>query len=119
MVFIDFLDWDLFYYEMHIPLPCSTMAFAFGWFQKGKTIIASTAPKGKEVEVTCYASACLILSFTEEFLEPAVRYLTAATEILGDYPFSRIDLILLPRCFACMGLARLVFVSDCRCKNEL
>ena len=97
----------LFYYEMSMPLPCSTLALAIGTFAKSsKEIDVIAGPSGKVVPVAMYSSKSRIDDFGNEFMELACDYLTAATELLGDYPFSRLDLVLMPRCFACMGLER-------------
>lgn len=46
----------------------------------------------------------------EEFGGRIPGFLNAAFKILGPHPFSRLDLVILPRCFASMGLARLAFI---------
>ena len=53
-----------------------------------------------------YACQSKITSMEEEFLTLSANYLESACHLLGEYPFSRMDLVLMPRCFACMGLAR-------------
>ena len=90
-----------------MPLPCSTLALAIGNFVKSsKQIDVKVASSGKLVPVAMYAPESRICDFVSEFMEPACDYLAAATELLGDYPFSRLDLVMMPRCFACMGLER-------------
>ena len=92
---------------MSIPLPCSTLALAIGAFvRSSQTIYVKAGSLGKVVPVAMYAPKARIDSFVDEFMEPAGEYLTAAIDLLGDYPFSRLDLVLMPRCFACMGLER-------------
>ena len=41
-----------------------------------------------------------------EFAEYIPRYLSALFEMLGAHPFSRLDVIIMPKCFASIGLAR-------------
>ncbi|PIK33190.1 putative aminopeptidase O-like [Apostichopus japonicus] len=50
----------------------------------------------------------------EEFGGRIPGFLNAAFKILGPHPFSRLDLVILPRCFASMGLASpsIVFISQ-------
>ena len=90
-----------------MPLPSSTLALAIGGFVKSSVelnVIAGSS--GKVVPVAMYAPDSCINDFGNEFMELARGYLTAAIELLGDYPFSRLDLVMMPRCFACMGLER-------------
>lgn len=102
-----------------MALPCSTMAFAFGWFSQSHPTIVETLPNRKPVEISCFAPPSLLAAFAEEFLAVSAKYLIAATEILGEYPFDRMDLVILPRCFACMGLERyalyLIVTIICDC----
>lgn len=92
---------------MSMPLPCSTLALAVGNFVRSPvTVEVKAGSSGKVVPVTMYAPSSHIKSFVDEFLELSCAYLTAASELLGEYPFSRLDLVLMPRCFACMGLER-------------
>ena len=90
-----------------MPLPCSTLALAIGNFTiSSKQIDVEVRSSGKLVPVAMYAPESRIHDFVGEFMDPACDYLAAATELLGDYPFSRLDLVMMPRCFACMGLER-------------
>lgn len=93
---------------MSIPLPSSTLAFAFGnFFRSTKTVSVNCPYKdSKVIEVAMYACQSKITSMEEEFLTLSANYLESACHLLGEYPFSRMDLVLMPRCFACMGLAR-------------
>ena len=94
---------------MSTALPCSTLALAIGHFQQSEQSFHVDDPiSGKQIPVTMYAACSLIDPFTKEFLQPACDYLKAAMELLGEYPFSRLDLVMMPRCFACMGLERYV-----------
>ncbi|XP_065058090.1 uncharacterized protein LOC135685920 [Rhopilema esculentum] len=100
-----FVEQGLFYYEMSMPLPCSTLAIAIGSYDKSQiSVDVCTGLSGKVVPVSMYAPKSLIGRFANEFQDLACDYLTAASGLLGEYPFSRLDLVLMPRCFACMGL---------------
>ena len=51
-----------------------------------------------------------ILHFVEaEFSHHLPRYQAACYETLGPHPFRRLDVLVMPKCFASLGLARLVF----------
>ena len=90
-----------------MPLPSSTLALAIGGFVKSSVEInVKAGSSGKVVPVAMYAPDSCINDFGCEFMDLACGYLAAATEMLGDYPFSRLDLVMMPRCFACMGLER-------------
>ena len=50
-----------------------------------------------------------ILHFVEaEFSHHLPRYQAACFEVLGSHPFHRQDVLVLPKCFASLGLARFV-----------
>ena len=95
---------------MKIPLPSSTLAFAFGKFKgSSRSIQVSNCRQNDDpftVPVTLYATESKIGGFEEEYLDCAGRYLEMCCKVLGDYPFSRLDLVVMPRSFACMGLER-------------
>lgn len=106
---------DVYYFEMSIPLPNSTLAFAFGKLAKSSsTLTVSTAPNSKPVTISLYAPQSKINQFEEEYLSLASKYVCYTCQLLGEYPFSRLDLVIMPRSFACMGLAspNLIFLSQ-------
>ena len=96
---------------MTMALPSSTLAFAFGKFERSsKTIWTSCPPNFKPVKISLYASKSKLRLFEEEYLDLTAKYLISACELLGEYPFSRLDLVIMPRCFGCMGLERYLFL---------
>ncbi|KAL9973834.1 hypothetical protein ACROYT_G020340 [Oculina patagonica] len=106
-----------FHYEMDSPLPCSTLAVAVGWWRCRQSRNAETKNGGNpDVPVTCrlFAPPSLIDSAADELLGYAPKFLEASCELLGPYPFRRLDMLVLPKCFACMGLKspNLVFLSQ-------
>eukprot|EP00111_Clytia_hemisphaerica_P016524 TCONS_00048996-protein len=109
---------DVFCFEMKIPLPSSTLAFAFGKFQRSSRVIQVPNCRREDdqftVPVTLYAAGSKIGEFEEEYLDCAGRYLEKCCQVLGDYPFSRLDLVIMPRSFACMGLEspNMMFLSQ-------
>ena len=90
---------------MNIPLPCSTLALAIGWFEFRQT---STIGLSSTIKCCVFSAASVIDEASKELLPQCTKYITAACELLGPYPFTRMDLVILPRCFACMGLMRYV-----------
>ena len=88
---------------MNIPLPCSTLALAIGWFECRQT---PTVALSSTVQCRVFSAASVISETSQELLPKCTKYVTAACELLGPYPFNRMDLVILPRCFACMGLMR-------------
>jgi aminopeptidase O len=94
-----------FLYEMNIPLPCSTLALAIGWFECRQT---STVALSSTIPCRVFSAPSVINEASEELLPRCTKYVTTACELLGPYPFTRVDLVILPRCFACMGLMRCV-----------
>ena len=72
-----------------------------------------------DVPVTCrlFAPPSLIDNAAEELLGYAPNFLEASCELLGPYPFRRLDVLVLPKCFACMGLKRYVF-QGCHGQGE-
>lgn len=92
-----------FLYEMNIPLPCSTLALAIGAFECRQT---STVALSCTIPCRVFSATSLINVACEELLPRCAKYVTAACGLLGPYPFTRMDLVILPRCFACMGLMR-------------
>ena len=98
-------------YEMGTPLPCATLAVAVGWWECRRSRNADTTNGVNiKVPVTCrlFAPPSLIDSAAGELLSYAPKFLEASCELLGPYPFRRLDMLILPKCFACMGLKRLV-----------
>lgn len=103
-----------YHYEMDCPLPCSTLALAVGWWECRLSRTADTKNgDNPSVPVTCrlFAPPSLIDRAAEELLEYAPKFLEASCELLGPYPFRRLDMLVLPKCFACMGLKRLVYIQ--------
>lgn len=99
---------------MDCPLPCSTLALAVGWWECRLSRTADTKNgDNPSVPVTCrlFAPPSLIDRAAEELLEYAPKFLEASCELLGPYPFRRLDMLVLPKCFACMGLKRLVYIQ--------
>lgn len=100
-----------YHYEMDCPLPCSTLAVAVGWWQCRQSRNAETKNgSSPHVPVTCrlFAPPSLIDTAANELLGYAPKFLEASCELLGPYPFRRLDMLVLPKCFACMGLKRSV-----------
>ena len=96
---------------MNIPLPCSTLALAIGWFECCQT---STVALSSTIPCRVLSAKSVLHEASEELLPRCTKYVTAACELLGPYPFTRMDLVILPRCFACMGLMRCVFLKTRR-----
>lgn len=106
---MNFLLSVTFLYEMSIPLPCSTLAIAVGWWHSRPSRNALTKNgDGPHMPITCrlFAPASLIDSAADELLGYVPQFLEASCELLGSYPFKRLDILVLPKCFACMGLKR-------------
>ena len=102
---------------MDCPLPCSTLAVAVGWWQCRQSQNAETKNgSNPDLPVTCrlFAPPSLIDTAANELLGYAPRFLEASCELLGPYPFKRLDMLVLPKCFACMGLKRLAYRSKCQ-----
>ncbi|KAK3699893.1 hypothetical protein QZH41_016548 [Actinostola sp. cb2023] len=105
------------YYEMDSALPCSTLALAVGWlaYREGSPAMVPTT-QGSQRPIPCriIAVPSLIDVASTQLLEHSSRYLVEACKLLGPYPFDRLDLLILPRCFACMGLKspNLAFLSQ-------
>ena len=90
-----------------MPLPSSTLAFIFGKLAQSSKSITVTCPQtSKRVAVSLYATASKIDDFENEYLNLSSEYLISTCEKLGSYPFSRLDIVLMPPPFACMGLQR-------------
>eukprot|EP00794_Sanderia_malayensis_P007134 gene7134-7939_t len=105
----------LFCYEMSVAMPSSTLALLFGNYHESvEKYSVSCGTSQKKVSVRAYAAKSLLNQFTAEFLHLASLYIVAASNLLGEYPFSRLDLVLMPRCFACLGLEspNLAFLSQ-------
>ena len=105
-----------YHYEMDCPLPCSTLAVAVGWWQCRQSQNAETKNgSDPDLPVTCrlFAPPSLIDAAANELLGYAPKFLEASCELLGPYPFKRLDMLVLPECFACMGLKRLAYRSKC------
>lgn len=97
------------YFEMDIALPCSTLALAVGWLPYREGPIATVPTQdGSTRQIPCriVAAPSLIDKAADQLLHHIHTYVEAACELLGPYPFDRLDLLILPRCFACMGLKR-------------
>lgn len=90
---------------MDIPLPCSTLALAIGWFEFRQT---STKALSSSISCRVFSAPSMINEASNELLPSCTKFVSAACELLGPYPFTRMDLVILPRCFACMGLMRYV-----------
>lgn len=96
-------------YEMETPLPCSTLAVAAGWWECRQSRLALTKNgDNPSLPVTCrmFAPPSVINRAADELLGYAPKFVEAACELLGPYPFRRLDMLILPKCFACMGLKR-------------
>ena len=103
--YINSEDTNTYCFEMSMPLPSSTLAFAFGKFACSSQVIPVLYETNKNViPVSLYASQSKIASFEQEYLELSAKYLKSACTILGEFPFSRVDLVVLPKSFACLGL---------------
>ncbi|XP_022800692.1 uncharacterized protein LOC111338453 [Stylophora pistillata] len=116
-------DQVTYHYEMDCPLPCSTLALAVGWWQCRLSRTADTKNgDNPNVPVTCrlFAPPSLIDRAAEELLGYAPKFLEASCELLGPFPFRRLDMLVLPKCFACMGLKspNLVFLSQSLLSGE-
>ncbi|XP_072019031.1 aminopeptidase O-like [Amphiura filiformis] len=61
-----------------------------------------------------YAPASILPMAVTEFAEYIPRYMSALFEMLGAHPFPRLDVVIMPKCFASIGLASpsIVFVSQ-------
>ncbi len=97
---------------MSIALPSSTLALLCGNYDQSEEISVQCARSSKEIPVTCYAPPSVLQPFAKEFLHLAGSYLVSASRLLGEYPFARLDLVLMPRCFACLGLERYRFCFE-------
>lgn len=99
---------------MSIPLPCSTLAIAVGWwhFRQSRNALTENGDS-PHVPISCrlFAPASLIDSAADELLGYVPQFLEASCELLGPYPFKRLDILVLPKCFACMGLKRWVWIE--------
>lgn len=88
---------------MDKPLPCSTLALAIGWFEFCQT---STVALSSSLSCRVFSAPSMIKEASNELLPSCTKFVSTACELLGPYPFTRMDLVILPRCFACMGLMR-------------
>eukprot|EP00118_Oscarella_pearsei_P018862 m.196301 g.196301 ORF g.196301 m.196301 type:complete len:1257 (+) comp39530_c0_seq50:134-3904(+) len=106
---------DRHFYSMATPLPCSCVSFAAGYFHASPTIQAACQSDGCQSSIPCrlFTSESLLSSIMEEFHADLPKYTKAACDLLGPYPYKRVDVVILPRSFGCMGLAspNLVFLS--------
>uniref|UniRef100_A0A0L8H6D7 Uncharacterized protein n=3 Tax=Octopus bimaculoides TaxID=37653 RepID=A0A0L8H6D7_OCTBM len=120
-----------YFYQSTMLLPSSTLAIAVGqWEHATITHLMSTYQDSQQNQkwvpefcasmhgscsvnysktpVPCrvFAPRSLILKAESEFKSYLPKCLTKACSILGPYPFRRLDILITPSCFSCLGLTR-------------
>lgn len=106
---------------MLLPVPCSVIALAIGSFASSQVMFidrSSTrnydqsldSDRQQKDKIACkiYSAPILIDIACKKLLDWTIKYLTTAQIMLRDYPFDKLDIVVLPRCFGCLGLARYV-----------
>jgi aminopeptidase O len=116
---------DHYYFSMPCVLPCCCIGFAAGSFSSTPIQYVSCPayllsgmqekPDVVQMDISCrlVTSRSLLETAQLEYGHRLPTFLQAACELLGPYPYTRLDIVILPRSFGCMGLANpnVVFLS--------
>lgn len=100
---------QLYYYYTKMILPLSTLCLAIGFWKQKKIPLKIGDPA-----CTLYAPSKLFEKAFHEFANYIPRSIQASTRIIGPFPFSRIDFLIVPRGFGSLGMAspNLIFLSQ-------
>lgn len=103
----------IYYYEMDCLLFCLILVLVVGWWECWLfRIVDIKNGDNFNVLVMC----CLFVLFSlidrvvEELLEYVFKFLEVFCELLGFYLFRWLDMLVLLKCFVCMGFKRLVYI---------
>ncbi|RDD47928.1 Aminopeptidase O [Trichoplax sp. H2] len=124
-------DYTMFHHIMLLPVPCSVIALAVGSFASSLIKVVDRpninyndqalnskshqkyTPENNPIICRIYSAPILIDIAYEKLLDSAAKYLVTAQTMLLSYPFDKLDIVVLPRCFGCLGLARCSYFSPC------
>ncbi|XP_065834926.1 aminopeptidase O-like isoform X2 [Oscarella lobularis] len=108
-------DFECHFYAMGCLLPCCCVGFAAGYFVASSAVASLCESDSWSSTIPCrlFAAESQLPAVAKEFHVNLPKYLSAACTVLGPFPYVRLDVIILPRSFGCMGLAspNLVFLS--------
>ncbi|CAH1242082.1 RNPEP [Branchiostoma lanceolatum] len=111
----DIASRDHHYFYVTMPMPCSTLALAVGyWLQASSEESTTQEQNHLQPSIQVFAPAIHVQQAGREFLPLIEKYLSAAYDVLGPHPLPRLDVLMVPRCFASLGLAspHLMMVSQ-------
>ncbi|CAL1264199.1 unnamed protein product [Larinioides sclopetarius] len=99
-----------FYYSTKKILPLSTLCLAIGTWQE--YLVPLENKNGPKCRI--FACSKLLDKAIQEFSHYITQCLQASHELLGPYPFPRIDFLIVPPSFSSLGMAspNLVFLSQ-------
>ncbi|XP_022102792.1 aminopeptidase O-like [Acanthaster planci] len=109
------------YQSTSMPMPCSVLALAIGQWKsvnipqvQGQPPANTGDSSPSTLPSRLFAPASILHFVEAEFARLLPRYLATSYEVLGAHPFRRLDVLVLPKCFASLGLASpsLIFVSQ-------
>ncbi|KAL5006133.1 hypothetical protein ScPMuIL_017291 [Solemya velum] len=100
-----------FYYRTGMSMPASTLALAVGRWEH---TVVSRGDDNKVLPCRLFMPAALEDLAVSEIGDYLPRCLSAAFDLLGPHPFSRLDVLLVPSSFDSLGMASpsLVFLSQ-------
>lgn len=107
---------------MLLPVPCSVIALAIGSFACSQVMFVDRSSTSgdhdqtldtnyqQKDKIACkvYSAPIMIDIACKKLLHWTTKYLITAQMMLRDYPFDKLDIVVLPKCFGCLGLARYV-----------
>ncbi|XP_022247425.1 aminopeptidase O-like [Limulus polyphemus] len=105
-------------YYTKVELPVSTLALAVGFWKEYNLglsgNISEIKPKVKQVPCKIYSPESLLERTYKEFGQYLLTCLNVTQQLLGVYPFIKLDLLLMPKCFGSLGMAspNLIFLSQ-------
>lgn len=105
-----------YFYCTKTVLPMATLSLAVGFWKGEKIVNQNCDQESKSYPVSCriFASPSIFEKTKKEFSDYLVRSVEAAVSYLGEYPFPRIDVLIVPRGFGSLGMAspNLIFLSQ-------
>ncbi|KAF8777509.1 Aminopeptidase O like protein [Argiope bruennichi] len=99
-----------FYYSTKKVLPLSTLCLAIGMWQE--YLVPLENKNGPKCRI--FACSKVLDKAIQEFSHYILQCLSVSHELLGPYPFPRIDFLIVPSSFSSLGMAspNLVFLSQ-------
>lgn len=89
-----------FYYSCQQPLPLNTLALAVGEWKRYKI--------DNNLKMNAYSNGANSIKINKILDEILPKYMNTAQILFGEYPFKRLDILVAPRSFDGLGMARLV-----------